>query len=471
MGLIDPVAVEPAADVGGVHFIAIGGSGMSGIAAAYCDLGVAVSGSDRSDSATLRELADKGIETFVGHSADQLGDARTVVVSSAIPETNPELVEARRRGLRIWHRSAALAGLMEGRVGVAVTGTHGKTTTTGMIASMLVAAGHDPGYVIGSPLSATGRSSHLGTASPFVVEADESDGSFMQYPARVAVVTNVEADHLDNWGTPERYRQGFVAFGSQPDVEHLVISADDPGSRAVAAAVREAGKHVLTFGESEDADVRISGASHDGSRAQAELSAYGESVPLRLAVPGHYNLLNAAAAVATGLVLGAGDLAELAVAVGAFAGTRRRFELVGDVDGVRIFDDYAHHPTEVTALLAAARPVASPGRLVVCFQPHLFSRTVEFAGEFAESLLPADVLVICDVFPAREDAIDFPGVTGRLVIQEVERRGGQATFAAGVEQAAVTLADLVEDGDLVLTVGAGDVTRVGPLLVSEMERP
>ncbi|MFP5416805.1 MAG: Mur ligase domain-containing protein, partial [Actinomycetes bacterium] len=202
MPLITPVDVVPAAGVGPVHFIAIGGAGMSGIAAAYAALGVRVSGSDRDDSAALRHLADAGVRTHVGHAADQLGDARTVVVSSAIKEDNVELAEARRRGLRVWHRSAALAALMLGRRGVAVTGTHGKTTTSGMVASMLVGVGEDPGYVIGSPLAATGESAALGSGDAFVVEADESDGSFLQYPAPIVVVTNIEADHLDNWGTP-----------------------------------------------------------------------------------------------------------------------------------------------------------------------------------------------------------------------------------------------------------------------------
>lgn len=470
MGLVQPVEVEPADGVGGVHFIAIGGSGMSGVAAAYADLGVAVSGSDRSDSPTLRELADSGITTYVGHSAEQLGNAETVVVSSAIPESNPELAEARRRGLRIWHRSAALAGLMVGRTGVAVTGTHGKTTTTGMIASMLLAAGHDTGYVIGSPLSSTGRSSHLGTDAPFVVEADESDGSFMQYPARVAVVTNLEADHLDNWGTPQRYREGFVAFCSQPGVEHVVVSADDPASGELADASRAAGKHVVTFGESQDADVRLSAISLGGATTRATLTAYGESAPVEMRVPGRYNLQNAATAVATGLVLGAGSLATLCEAVGSFTGTKRRFEPVGTHGGVRIFDDYAHHPTEVRALLSSARRVAGEGRLVVCFQPHLFSRTVEFADEFAETLLAADVLVVCDVFPAREDPVDFPGVTGMLVVDALAGRGRSATYVGDVEHAAEALADLVGEGDLVLTVGAGDVTRVGPLLLEELVR-
>ena len=276
------------------------------------------------------------------------------------------------------------------------------------------------------------RSSHLGTDAPFVVEADESDGSFMQYPARVAVVTNLEADHLDNWGTPQRYREGFVAFCSQPGVEHVVVSADDPASGELADASRAAGKHVVTFGESQDADVRLSAISLGGATTRATLTAYGESAPVEMRVPGRYNLQNAATAVATGLVLGAGSLATLCEAVGSFTGTKRRFEPVGTHGGVRIFDDYAHHPTEVRALLSSARRVAGEGRLVVCFQPHLFSRTVEFADEFAETLLAADVLVVCDVFPAREDPVDFPGVTGMVVVDALAGGGRSATYVGDV---------------------------------------
>lgn len=468
MGIVAPVPIEPADRVGGVHFIAIGGSGMSGIAAAYADLGVAVSGSDRADSPILRGLAAAGVVTYVGHAASQLGAAETVVVSSAIGDDNPELMEARRRGLRIWHRSAALAGLMVGRTGVAVTGTHGKTTTTGMIASMLVAAGHDPGYVIGSPLATTGRSSHLGSSAPFVVEADESDGSFLQYPARIAVVTNVEADHLDNWGTPEHYREGFVRFGSQPGVEKVVTSADDAGARGVAAELRSLGQTVLTYGEATDADVRLTEVSLDESGSRAVVTVGEDSSELRLSSPGLYNLHNAAAAVAVGLSLDAGDLRGLCDAVGSFGGTRRRFEPIGQVAGVRVFDDYAHHPTEVRALLTAARPLVGGGRLVACFQPHLFSRTVEFAGEFADALVAADVVVVCDVYPAREDAADFPGVSGRMVADAVSSRGKAVTYVDGITQAVSALARLVTDKDLVLTIGAGDVTQVGPLLVEEL---
>lgn len=463
MPLVSPIDILPADAVGGVHFIAIGGAGMSGIASAFAALGVRVSGSDRADSAALRQLAAEGITTFVGHDPAQLGDAETVVVSSAIREDNVELAEARRRGLRVWHRSAALGALMLGREGISVTGTHGKTTTTGMVATMLVELGLDPGYVIGSPLTATGRSSALGAGAPFVVEADESDGSFLQYPTKVAVITNVEADHLDNWGTAAAYHEGFVAFGAAPSVSVVVTSADDPGAREVAGRLRAVGKRVLTYGESPDADVRLTHLGFDADGANATLAGGA----LRLRVPGRYNLHNAAAAYAVAVALGLDEDADaVRSALGSFSGTHRRFEFKGEASGVRVFDDYAHHPTELAAALGAARPMVGEGRLVACFQPHLFSRTAEFAAEFGTALASADVVVACGVYPAREEAADFPGVTGRLVADLAARGGRDVTYVEEIEDAAAALATLVRAGDLVLTLGAGSVTVVGPALLA-----
>lgn len=460
MPLIEPVPLVPVPDLGRVHFIAVGGAGMSGIAALYADLGVPVSGSDQNDSATLRGLAAAGVTTYVGHDAGQLGSADTVVVSSAVRETNPELAEARRRGLRVWHRSAALAALMLGRVGVAVTGTHGKTTTSAMIATLLTSAGADPGYVVGSPLLATGHSHRLGAGETFVIEADESDGSFLQYPAQVVVITNIEADHLDNWGTAEAYAAGFATLATGDTVTTVVISADDPGAVALTEAVRAAGKRVITFGESAQADVRLTGIGHDGRGATAILAGPDDAGPLTLAVPGRYNLHNAAAAYAVGISLGVPG-SRLRAAAAEFGGTSRRFQPVAEVGGVRIFDDYAHHPTEVAAALTAARELVGSGRLVACFQPHLFTRTRDFAAEFGRALALADLVVVCGIYPAREDPL--PGVTGALVAQAVPP-GVQVSYVESISEAAATLAGLVRAGDLVVTIGAGDVTTVGPQL-------
>ncbi|MFZ0529754.1 MAG: UDP-N-acetylmuramate--L-alanine ligase, partial [Propionicimonas sp.] len=401
MALIEPVGLLPISDLGAVHFIAIGGAGMSPIAALYAQLGVPVSGSDQVDSPVLAHLAGLGIRTYVGHDPAHLGAAATVIVSSAVRQGNPELAEARRRGLRVWHRSAALAALMLGRTGIAITGTHGKTTTSAMTAVLLAGAGIDPSYVVGSPLAATGRADHLGSGDVLVVEADESDGSFRQYPAEVVVITNIEADHLDNWGTPQRYADGFGEFATAQTVRTVVISADDPGARALIAQVRAAGKQVITFGEAPDADVRISEVAFPATGAQARLTAAGDDGVLQLAVPGRYNLLNAAAAYAVGRAIGCPGPVLRAAASG-FTGTRRRFEPVAEVAGVRIFDDYAHHPTEVAATLTAARGLTGAGRLVACFQPHLFTRTRDFAVEFGAALALADEIVVLGIYPARE---------------------------------------------------------------------
>ena len=464
MPLIEPVALVPIAELGDVHFIAIGGAGMSGVAAMFAARGVRVSGSDQADSATLAALAGLGIRTSVGHDPGHLGAASTVVVSSAVRETNPELAEARRRGLRVWHRSAALAALMLGRTGIAITGTHGKTTTTAMTAVLLSSAGADPSYVVGSPLADTGRAYHLGTGDPFVIEADESDGSFRQYPAQVVVITNVEADHLDNWGTAEDYAAGFVTLAVSEQVQVVVISADDPGAVALTPAIRAAGKRVVTFGTAADADVCISGASFPPAGARATLTAADDSGELVLAVPGTYNLQNAAAAYAVGRAIGLpGE--RLRAAAGQFHGTERRFQAVADLAGVRIFDDYAHHPTEVAATLTAARGLAGGGRLVACFQPHLFTRTRDFATEFGQALALADEILVLGIYPAREDPL--PGITGRLVADAAAHAApGRVHYVETLAEAAPALASLVRPGDLVVTLGAGDVTRVGPALAA-----
>lgn len=472
MALVAPVDLVPADEVGPIHFIAIGGAGMSGIAQAYVDLGVEVSGSDRDDSVALRKLAAAGARTHVGHAAEQLGDARTVVVSSAIKPGNPELDEAHRRGLRVWHRSAALGALMLGRRGVAITGTHGKTTTTGMVATMLTGLGVDPGYVIGSPLATTGQSAALGTGEAFVVEADESDGSFLQYPAQVVVITNIEADHLDNWGTAEAYVDGFVRLGAAEGVQVVVTTADERTSREVAATLRGLGKTVVTYGEAPDADIRLCDLELTPEVTAATLVTDGDTGRLALAVPGRYNLHNAAAAYAVGRAL---DLPGPALreALGAFAGTHRRFEAKGEVGGIRVYDDYAHHPTEVAALLRAARPrVAEGGRLVACFQPHLFSRTRDFLDEFAGALALADEVVVCGIYPAREEAADFPGVTASALADRVRGLGHDALVVEELADVAGVLAGLVRAGDLVLTIGAGSITTVGaPLVAALRERP
>ncbi|MGJ3507319.1 UDP-N-acetylmuramate--L-alanine ligase [Enemella sp. A6] len=487
MMLVEPVELVPADELGGVHFIAIGGAGMSGIARLMCELGLSVSGSDQQDSPVLADLRARGAEVWVGHDAAQVGPGvGTVVISSAIRETNPELAEARRRGLRVWHRSAALAALMLGKRGVAVAGTHGKTTTSAMTAVALLGAGLNPSYVVGAPLGNTGTSAALGSGEAFVVEADESDGSFLQYPATHGVVTNIEADHLDNWHTPQAYAAGYRRFAEQ--VRTLVVNIDDPGARELADELRTAAssgsahrapvqQRVITCGTDAGADVRLSDIRHNPARADgwligATVTTADTEVTLRLRVPGVFNLHNAVAAWTVAVDLGADPVAA-AAALGDFVGTHRRFEFTGEVAGVSVYDDYAHHPTEVSATLTAAcDAVAGTGRVIACFQPHLFSRTRDFAGEFGRGLRLADQVVLTEIYPAREDPI--PGVTGQLIVEAVRSadpaRADSVHWCADRDEVPAVVAALAEPGDLVLTLGAGDITTVAPAIVAALEQ-
>ena len=463
MTLREPRPVVPAEQAGAVHFIAIGGAGMSGIAQLFHERGLPVSGCDQLDSVTLRNLGQEGIEVHVGHDPAQLDGVDTVVVSTAIRQDNVELVAARQRGLRVWHRSEALAALMVGRTGIAVAGTHGKTTTTGLVATLLQAAGADPSYVIGAPLASSGRSAHLGSGDCFVVEADESDGSFLQYPARIVVITNVEADHLDNWGDSRHYAAGFKRFATQPLVEAVIINHDDPGARELAEELRsdDSPRRILTYGESPGSDIRLVGLAYRGVTASATLVTADGNQVLELQVPGRHNLANAVAAYAVGRLLGL-DANALLQGAQQFTGTLRRVQPVADVAGVRIYDDYGHHPTEIRAALSAARRVAGSGRLIACFQPHLYSRTVQFADQFGEALTLADVVVVSDIYGSREDPL--PGVTGRLVADAAAQRGAQTHYVPAKADLPAALQQLVRPGDLVMTLGAGDVTIVGPML-------
>jgi UDP-N-acetylmuramate--alanine ligase len=494
MALVTPTEPVPLEELGRVHFVGIGGVGMSGIARIMLARGVEVSGSDTTaDSVALAELAALGARVCVGHAAGHLGDADTVVVSSAIRASNPELVEANRRGLRVLHRAAALAALMVGRRVIAVTGTHGKTSTTSMIATVLIETsepGAGPAYAIGGVLAATGVGAADGGGPYFVAEADESDGSFLMYSPDIAVVTNVDADHLDNYGTEAAYRASFAAFlGRVKPGGLLVTCADDSGTRDLAVQARALGLRVVSYGESADADYRIAGVTTSGMetsfgiRAEpsatpaagpggAELSA-GQSRPgpfgkidldLQLRVPGHHNALNAAAAFAAAVELGI-EPARVGAALTSYRGAARRLEPKGEARGVRVLDTYAHHPTELAADLRAARDITTGGgRVIAVFQPHLFSRTRIFAAEFGAALGLADEAVVLDVYAAREDP--EPGVTGRLVADAVP--GGAARYVPDFAGVPAVVAALAEPGDLVLTMGAGDITKMGPLVLDEI---
>jgi UDP-N-acetylmuramate--alanine ligase len=466
MALVTPTEPVPLEELGRVHFAGIGGAGMSGIARIMLARGVEVSGSDTADSAALAELAALGARVHVGHAAGQLGDADTLVVSSAIRADNPELVEANSRALRVVHRAAALASLMHGRRVIAVTGTHGKTSTTSMITTVLLETGAEPAYAIGGVLAATGIGAADGSGGYFVAEADESDGSFLMYAPDLAVVTNVEADHLDNYGTEAAYRASFTAFlGRIKPGGTLVTCADDPGTRDLAAQASAMGLRMVSYGESADADYRVTRVATGGMETSLAISAFGRTeVDLQLRVPGHHYALNAAAAFAAVVELGV-EPERVAAALTTYRGAARRLEPKGEAGGVRVLDTYAHHPTELAADLRAARSItAGRGRVIAVFQPHLFSRTRIFAAEFGAALGLADEAVVLDVYAAREDP--EPGVTGRLVADAVP--GGAARYVPDSGQVPKVVAALAGPGDLVLTMGAGDITKMGPLVLDEI---
>ncbi|GAA3975984.1 UDP-N-acetylmuramate--L-alanine ligase [Thermobifida alba] len=471
MSLVEPTEPVEVDKLGRVHFVGIGGAGMSGIARVLLQRGVEVSGSDARDSALLQELAELGATVHVGHAAEHVDTADTVVVSSAIRDTNPELAEARSRGLRVLPRAAALGALLLDRRGVAVAGTHGKTTTTSMITVVLQHLGAAPGYVIGGQLVTTGLGADAGADDVIVVEADESDGSFLMLSPRIAVVTNVEADHLDNYGGLEEIHANFAAFVDRV-TETLVVGADDPGARRVAAVARERGRRVLTYGEAAEADYRVSGIEAAGFTTAFVLTPpSGDPVHCTLAVPGRHNVLNAAAAIAVADELGH-DPEVAAEGLAEFAGTARRFEFKGEANGVRVYDSYAHHPTEIAADLDAVRAAldsqaadgGAAGRIVVLFQPHLFSRTRIFAAEFAAALTKADEVVVLGIYAAREDP--EPGVTAELI---TDRVGHDRVYHRPDREAAVEcVAQVARPGDIVLTMGAGDVTELGPAILAAL---
>ncbi|MCL2471302.1 MAG: UDP-N-acetylmuramate--L-alanine ligase [Propionibacteriaceae bacterium] len=466
MTLLLPQPIPSLADLGRVHFIAIGGTGMSGVASAYLARGLQVTGCDQSDSETMTDLVRQGAEVWIGHDPHHLASADSVVVSTAIRPENPEVVEASRLGLPILHRSVALAALMEGYEVVSVAGTHGKTTTTAMCVAGLRGAGEDPSYVIGGTLLDTQTGSHIGLGPRFVVEADESDGSFRQYPTQIAVVTSVDCDHLDNWGEPQSYAQGFDGFASAESVALVIVDADNPGARSLGESLACRGRCVMTYGQSESCDVRLTDIVLNGGSSQAVVTHQDWSATLTINLPGLHNLHNACAALSLGLAVGADRQGFLAGLAG-FHGTARRFQRVGQAHQILVIDDYAHHPTEVAATLEAARLVAGKGRVIICFQPHLYSRTREFADAFGAVLAQADEVVVVDVYPAREDPI--PGVTGEVVAQAVASHSGHVTYVPLLADAADAVVRLAQPGDVVLTVGAGSVTSLAPQILAGLE--
>lgn len=456
-----PDVLLPADQLGRVHFIGIGGAGLSAIARIMAAQGVPVSGSDDQDTPFLPSLREVGVSCHLGYDAAHLADADTVVVTTAAREDNPEVLEATRRGLRVLPRSAGLAAVMAGRRVLAVAGTHGKTTTTGLLTSALLAAGADPTYAVGGVLTATGRNADAGSDDLFVAEADESDGAFLVYRPHAAIVTNVEADHLDNWGTEEAYHAAFEEFAGTIDRDgFLVVVGDDAGAAALATYARAGGLEVLTVGEDPTSDLRLVDVAFEGTTSRGRVLR-GDTVvgDLVLRIPGRHYLLDALAALAVGLRLGH-DADGLLDGLAGFTGTGRRMELKGEEAGVRVYDSYAHHPVEIAGDLQAARAVVGDGRLVVAFQPHLVSRTRIFGEQMGVALGAADEVVVLDVYLAREDA--DPSVTGALVADAVPLGADHVLFERDFDAVPAALAARARPGDLVLTLGAGSITELGP---------
>lgn len=461
------VTIRSIADLGRVHLIGIGGAGMSAVAVLLAGAGVDVSGSDAKQSSYLTALREAGIPVQVGSDPAAVDEADTVVISTAIRATNPVLVRARERGLPVLHRAEALALAISGQRTVAVAGAHGKSTTSAMTAHVLRRCGLDPSYAIGAIIPADQGQSGVvaggrcGTGGIAVIEADESDASFLHYNPTVAVVTNVEPDHLDFFGSTAAFEAAFESFVARiVPAGVLIAGVDDAGSRHLLDSYRSSGGQGIGYGFTAG-DVRICDWQVAGGGSRFTLQAPAGDFDVALAVPGEHNAANATAAWTTAVWLGA-DPAEAAQGLADFAGTGRRFETRGTVGGVQVIDDYAHHPTEVQAVLRTARAVADDARVIVLFQPHLFSRTKAFASEFAAALSLADKAIVTDIYAAREDP--DPAVTSELITQQLPG----AVYVGDRIDAAYTVAGLAAPGDLILTVGAGDVTELGDVILARL---
>ncbi|WP_445397045.1 UDP-N-acetylmuramate--L-alanine ligase [Streptomyces sp. LE64] len=446
------------------HFIGIGGAGMSGIAKILAQRGAKVAGSDAKDSPTAEALRAHGATVHVGHAAEHLADdASCVVVSSAIRPDNPELAKAAALGVPVVHRADALAALMDGLRPLAVAGTHGKTTTTSMLAVALTTLDLEPSYAIGGDLDAPGSNAAHGAGEVFVAEADESDRSFHKYAPEVAIVLNVELDHHANYASMDEIHESFETFaGRIVPGGTLVVSADNEGARELARRLTDV--RVVTYGEAEDADVRVLSVLAQGLASEVTVRLDGEELTFRVSVPGRHYAHNAVAALAAGAALGI-PAADLARALGAYTGVKRRLQLKGERAGVQVIDSYAHHPTEMAADLEAMR-AAGDARILVLFQPHLFSRTRELGKEMGEALALADASVVLDIYPAREDPV--PGVTSALVVEAARAAGADVRAVHDKAAAPGIVAGMAAPGDLVLTMGAGDVTDLGPLVLDRL---
>ena len=448
-----------------VHFVGVGGVGMSGVAEMMSGLGYEVSGSDLLASTATERLRSLGVAVGTGHDARRVGGAQAVVVSAAVPDDNPEVVEARRRGLPVVRRGVMLAGLTASRATIAVTGTHGKSTTSSMVAVMLDECGLDPAVVVGARVDAFESSARIGNGSHFVVEADESEPSLLALRPRVAVLTNLEPEHLDNYGTFDRLQDTLVRFANRTvESGAVALCADDPGAAGLRDRIE---RRVVTYAVDEaSADVvgcePVSDAGGSRCRVRYRRGGRCETTALEIGVPGAHNLLNGLAAFAVGLEVGL-DPEAIGTALGRFSGVGRRFEHRGAAAGVRVVDDYGHHPTEIAAALATARRQPHD-RLVVVFEPHRYTRTARFLDRFARVLATADIVVLVDIFAAGEPAL--PGLTTETLVRAVRRETDRPVHHARARgEVAPLVAGLARPGDLVLILGAGPIGGVcGPLL-------
>lgn len=445
-----------------IHFIGLGGAGMSGIARIMLAKGFTVSGSDKTDSPVLTSLKALGAKVFVGHIKENLADAQLVIISAAITENNPELVAAKQGGIPVVARANALAWLMSESTSVAVAGTHGKTTTTAMLTVALQSAGADPSFAIGGTINNAGTNAHSGSGPIFVAEADESDGSFLAYKPSGAIITNVELDHVDHFADEEAVFAVFEQFvDSIKPGGFLVACGDDSGVKHLLSQIKRSDLKILLYGEDSNNDFRIDRINLAPTTSSAALTITGRKIgELTLAVAGKHNLLNAVAAFAAGSAMGITE-DKLITGLKSFTGTRRRFELKGEVAGVKVIDDYGHHPTEINVTLTAAKNLAQSGRVLVVFQPHRYSRTAVFSHQFAEALANSDFTFLLEVYAASEQPI--PGVSSLLIIKDM--KSDQAKFEPSMVQVVSEVAMMAKSGDVIITLGAGDVSSLGdPIL-------
>lgn len=454
MDLFNPADRRP------VHFMGVGGAGMSALAVLACRRGVVVTGCD-TDLAGAQDVIASGAQVTLGHDPSHVTGTRAVVVTAAVPDTHPELEQARAAGIPVVPRKEALGGLVNGATVVGAAGTHGKTTTTVMTTAALEAAGLEPTGLAGGRVRAWGGNARLGGSSLYVVEADEYDKAFLALEPTVAIVNNVEPDHLECYGSVERLEAAFAEFAGRADT--VLVGADDPGARRVASGLAN---RVWRFGTADDADLRIGSMSQDASGSRSTITLPdGRRVSLRLSVPGMHNVRNAAGALGAVAALD-GSVERALEALAEFSGVGRRFDRLGEAGGVVLVDDYAHHPSELVATLAAARQAYPERRLVAVFQPHLYSRTQEHGAAMGQALAAADVVVVADVYGAREAPV--PGVSGQLVADAAGQAGADVTFEPDRSALRRQVRARLLPGDLVLTLGAGDITRLGPELLADL---